>query len=227
LTTQVGPDRRSRRSPVAHLRLGDLPPHHVAVMPSGLVVTTPARTAADVALSTDLPRALMIADAALRAELANVAGSVDRRHYGSTRLVTAAERPLREALEHVDRRRGGWVVTLLDLADPKRESPLESFSAAHMHLSGLPRPVHQARIRTSGGDQYPDSLWEEYRLVGEADGEGKYQDSSAFTREKVREGHLRDAGYEVVRWTGREAFSAPHRVMDRIARALVARGWTG
>lgn len=60
-------------------------------------------------------------------------------------------------------------------------------------------------------------------MIGEADGEGKYRDESAFTREKIREGHLRDLGFEVVRWTGREGFGSPALVVDRITRALLAR----
>ena len=61
-------------------------------------------------------------------------------------------------------------------------------------------------------------------MIGEADGEGKYRDESAFTRERIREGHLRDLGFEVVRWTGREGFGSPALVVDRITLALLARG---
>jgi len=32
-------------------------------------------------------------------------------------------------------------------------------------------------------------------------------------------------GHDVVRWTGREGFGSPGFVMDRIGRALMARGW--
>ena len=34
-------------------------------------------------------------------------------------------------------------------------------------------------------------------VIGEADGEGKYRDASAFAHEKIREGHLRDLGHDV------------------------------
>ena len=113
----------------------------------------------------------------------------------------------------------------LGLADVRRESPLESFSAGQMHLAGLPTPCLQARIQIPGGVAYPDFLWPDHQVIGEADGEGKYGDASAFAREKIRLGHLRDLGFEVVRWMGREGFGSPALVVDRISRALAARGW--
>jgi hypothetical protein len=96
-----------------------------------------------------------------------------------------------------------------------------------MYLAGLPTPQFQARIRTAGGVVHPDYLWEEYMVVGEADGEGKYRDERAYVDEKIREGHLRDIGYEVVRWAGREGFGSPGLVTERLMRVLTSRGWRG
>ncbi len=107
----------------------------------------------------------------------------------------------------------------MGLVDPRRESPLESFSSGHMHLAGLPAPVLQAQVRTGSGVYVVDYLWEDFGVIGEADGEVKYTDPHAFIVEKEREGHLRDIGYEVVRWTGSLAFRAPHEMTGRIARA--------
>ncbi len=227
LTRPESPTDRSRTSSKRRIHLGSLPVHHVTTLPSGLVVTTPARTALDVAAGVPLPVGLMIADAAARVAFADLAGSRDRRHYDNTRLRTAAVVPLTEAVAHV--RAPGAASRLLDLlslVDVRRESPLESFSSGHMHLAGLPMPQLQVRVRTAAGTYSVDFRWEEYRVIGEADGEGKYRDPGEFVREKEREGHLRDAGNDVVRWTGREAFRTPHVVMERIMRALVAGGWT-
>jgi very-short-patch-repair endonuclease len=217
---------RTRRSRELHIHLGVLPAHHTMTTESGLVVTTPARTALDLAAVLDLPEALMALDAALRHELAALAGSTDRRHYRDTRLCRAAERPVEEALSHLAARRA-WsrLQEAVRLANIRRESPLESYSAGHMHLAGLPAPRLQARIQVPGGVVYPDFLWPDLMVVAEADGEGKYRDASAFAHEKIREGHLRDLGYEVVRWTGREGFGSPALVMERIRRALLAQGW--
>lgn len=201
--------------------------HHVMTLPSGLVVTTPARTALDVAADQPLPIGLMIVDAAARLAFADLAGSLDRRHYDNGRLRAAAVVPLGEAVASV-RMAGAArrLLHLLTLVDVRRESPLESFSCGQMHLAGLPMPQLQARVRTAAGTYSVDCRWEKYRVIGEADGEVKYRDPEAFVREKEREGHLRDAGNNVVRWTGREMFRTPHVVMERIMRALVAGGWT-
>ncbi len=227
LTRPVSATDRSRAEAGRRIHLGSLPVHHVVTLPSGLLVTTPARTALDVAAGVPLPIGLMVADAAARLAFADLAGSLDRRHYDNTRLRTAALVPLMEAVAHV--RAPGATSRLMDLlalVDVRRESPLESFSGGHMHLAGLPEPQLQARVRTAAGRYPVDFRWEKYRVIGEADGEGKYRDPGEYVREKEREGHLRDAGNDVVRWTGREVFRTPHVVMERIMRALVAGGWT-
>ena len=222
-TRPAARNERTRRGRHLQIHLGPLPSHHTMTTPAGLVVTTPARTALDLAATVDLPEALMVLDAVLRHELAALAGSADRRHYRNARLCRAAERPLHEALDHLAARRA-WrrLRDAVGMADVRRESPLESFSAGHMHLVGLPTPRLQARIQIPGGAAYPDFLWPDHHVIGEADGEGKYRDESAFTREKIREGHLRDLGFEVVRWTGREGFRSPALVVGRITRALLA-----
>jgi very-short-patch-repair endonuclease len=83
------------------------------------------------------------------------------------------------------------------------------------------------RIRTPYGDYYPDNLWAEQRLIGEADGEAKYAEAARVTQEKLRDGYLRDEGYELIHWTGKEMFGAAARVTERVARLLLARGWDG
>ena len=226
VTRASAPHERTRRTERLQVHLGTIPAHHVLTTPQGLRVTTPARTALDLAAGLELPDALMVVDATLRLELKDLAGSIDRSHYRDTRLCVAAARPLDEALPYAASPRTARHLDLvLSLANLRRESPLESFGAGQMHLAGLPAPQLQTRIRTAGGVAYPDFLWEEYMVIGEADGEGKYRDESAFALEKVREGHLRDIGYDVVRWTGREGFGSPGLVVDRIGRALMSRGW--
>ena len=226
LTRPLSATDRSRAASDRRIHLGSLPVHHVAMLPSGLLVTTPARTALDVAAGVPLPIGLMVTDAAARLTFADLAGSLDRRHYDNARLRTAALVPLMEAVAHV-RAPGAAsrLMDLLSLVDVRRESPLESFSGGHMHMAGLPVPQLQVRVRTAAGTYPVDFRWEKYRVIGEADGEGKYGDPGEFSREKEREGHLRDAGNDVVRWTGREMFRTPHVVMERIMRALVAGGW--
>jgi hypothetical protein len=65
---------------------------------------------------------------------------------------------------------------------------------------------------------YPDFFWEGERLIGEADGREKYEDSEASVREKEREQYLRDLDFKVVRWLGKEIYLRPAVVMARVAR---------
>jgi hypothetical protein len=224
----AGARSRGRRRPRVEFELGDLPAHHLRTLPSGLVVTTAARTAVDLAAEMDLPEALMVVDAALRLELGNLVGRVDRHTYQNNRALTAAVGALQEAAGRVaGRARRARVQAVLAIGSPLRESPLESWSCGHFHLAGLPEPTLQKRIRTPLGDMYPDCTWEEFMVIGEADGEGKYADQSAFAREKERESAFRDLGWSVFRWTGREGFRTPGAVVDRARRALAAGGWAG
>ena len=82
----------------------------------------------------------------------------------------------------------------LSLADPIRESPIESLSYGHMVEAGLPLPTCQCEVRTPQGTLFPDFYWEERRLIGESDGRWKYVDSGAVMHEKEREQVLRDLG---------------------------------
>ena len=216
---------RRRSHNLNGIRHSSLPAHHVHRLPSGLAVTSPARTAVDLASTLPLPDALMVLDAALRLELAGLVGRLDRRHYRDKRLVEAAHMPIREATEYLRPGHRRRVAAALAVADVGHESPLESYSGGRFHLAGLPAPSTQAPVATAAGTVYPDFCWECWRVLGEADGEGKYADAAAFAREKEREQLLREAGWAVVRWTGREGFGTPELVDQRVARALEAAGW--
>jgi very-short-patch-repair endonuclease len=133
-------------------------------------------------------------------------------------LVAAGARGLREAAASLWGM--GSVEDALDIASPLRESPIESLSYAHFVLADLPLPDCQVGIRTPAGVFYPDFFWEGERLIGEADGREKYEDSEASVREKEREQYLRDLDFKVVRWLGKEIYLRPAVVMARVARAL-------
>jgi very-short-patch-repair endonuclease len=191
-----------------------------------LRVTTPARTAVDLAAEMDLPEALMVLDAAARIELVAMSGSRHRAAYGDPRVLRAAVAPVQTALGS-RARSSAQLRRAVSLVDVRRESPLESFSAGHFAQAGLPQPQLQARIRTPRGTYYADSLWPEQMLVGEADGAGKYEEADQVVREKLRDGALQDLGYAVLHWSGAEMFATPARVVQRAARVLAARGWDG
>lgn len=222
----LGVTRRSRSNSTYRLHVRDLPAHHRRTLPSGLNVTSPARTAVDVASELTLPEALVSVDAFARGELAGAVGAKRvRRAYEEPRRLAEACRPLDEAAQVASTQfTRAWVQHVVGLADPRRESALESLSFGHMILAGLPLPTLQARVVTPIGESFVDFLWAGSRVTGEADGEGKYRgDEDALVREKRRQEALEQLGYIVVRWTYRELMKNPQAVMARIMRALEAR----
>ncbi|MCC6496005.1 MAG: type IV toxin-antitoxin system AbiEi family antitoxin domain-containing protein [Propionibacteriaceae bacterium] len=154
----------------------------------GLMVTSIVRTAIDLACSLDFERAVAVLDAAL--------------HLGGDPLVLA------DILARAARRRG--VITAraaLKFADGRSESVGESVSRVRMAAAGLPMPELQLNVFDGLGGWLarPDFCWEEFGVLGEFDGQIKYQGtreevSQAVMQEKRREARLREAGWGVVRW---------------------------
>lgn len=148
-----------------------------------LPCTTPARTWVDVAREQSLADALACGDAALRAGLftpATAAGQIAR--MGSVRGCRRAH----AALEHLDAR---------------RESALESFSWARFLDWRLPLPECQHEVWDAAGlVGRVDFWWKGRRVVGEADGRGKYRTRADLYAEKRREDRLRALGLAVIRW---------------------------
>ena len=179
-------------------------------------MTSPARTAVDLAIGLELPQALVLLDAAARLICQGMVPAIRRRDYANPRLITAATALFGEAAQTVHCAR---LRPIFPLVDPGRESAAESLSAGHFEVAGLPRPRYQAELRTHRGTFFADALWDD-KLVGECDGAVKYSDAGAYVREKEREQVLRDLGYRFVRWQAKEIMTNPAAVVDRVARAL-------
>ncbi len=207
--------RRSGAGVVVHRR-ARLPAHHLAVDPDGRPVTSLARTTADLASRLSLPEALVVLDAGLRGLLATMVVAPRRRDFSNPRLAAAA----RSLVQQCWPPRAQLGLGALALADPARETPIESLSFARFHLAGLPSPTCQPALRTPAGTLYPDFYWEQAQLIGEADGAVKYTDQAAMLQEKEREQVLRDLGFRIVRWLGREIIARPEVVVERVRRAL-------
>jgi very-short-patch-repair endonuclease len=121
----------------------------------GAPVTTAARTLVDLGRH-DRRDAIIAADAALR-----------------ERLVTRA------SIDAALARAVGWpysrqAAAILDLADPRAESPLESLVRLALHDDGFPPPELQYVI----GPYRVDFYWPQYGMVLEADGRLKYDPST-------------------------------------------------
>lgn len=90
---------------------------------------------------------------------------------------------------------------MLDVADGRVDSPLESFTRWILRQLGLPPPLLQVDVLHRGVFLgRVDFAWPELGVVLEADGMVKYVDG-ALKAEKRRELALRRAGLEVVRST--------------------------
>lgn len=196
-----------------------LPAGQVTTDAAGYRVTSVARTAVDLASSRELPETLVLLDAAARQACEQFVFEIRRRDYRNPRLVEAARELLSEAARTT---RVSRLAPAIRLTEPCRESPIESLAAGHFALAGLPAPLWQEPIRTPAGTFYPDCLWPEHRLIGEADGADKYRDQQAAVREKEREQILRDLGFRVVRWLGKEIIGRPQIVVERVRRELAA-----
>jgi very-short-patch-repair endonuclease len=217
---------RSKKHRGMTLAVRDLPVHHRTEHPSGLLVTTPARTAVDVASLSGAPEALVTLDSAARLDLLTRVGERRLRDaYTNEQLVQASRAPLLEASRHAATlRTRRSLAEVVPLADPRRESANESLSYGHFLLAGLPLPELQVRIRTPEGDAFPDFLWAEAMVIGEADGAVKYTSADDLVREKRRQEALELMGFRVVRWMYSDVRQRPSAVVGRIAAALDARG---
>lgn len=220
------PQARSLNSREARVAVRDLPRNHRTEHPSGLLVTTPARTAVDVASTLPVPEALMTLDSAARLELAEQVGvGRIRDHYTKPRDLARATEPLREAAAHAATQFTRSALDLIvPIADPRRESGLESLSYGKMVVAGLPLPELQVRLETPEGVFFPDFLWTAEMIIGEADGMVKYCTGADLLHEKWRQELLEQLGYRVLRWTYRDMRDRPTFVLRRIEAALDARG---
>lgn len=106
------------------------------------------------------------------------------------------------------------------------QSPLESISRFHFIAGGLPEALLQVPFYDDEGlIGYADFTWNGLKVIGEADGLGKYASREDLIAEKRREDRLRALGWIVVRWTWEEMFRNPRAVVERIWRAARQAGY--
>ncbi|WP_068272802.1 hypothetical protein [Aldersonia kunmingensis] len=178
-------DRDGHRSRVRTRHRGPLDARDLAEV-EGVVVTSLARTALDVAREGSFAQAVCAIESALRA-------GVERDD-------------LEETLARMGRRTGNAMARgALSFADPRPESVGESWSRVLMHgWRDIPTPRLQREFHTRTGEfvARTDFDWDR-KLVGEFDGTVKYREdaSEVVVAEKRREDSLRALGVHVVRWT--------------------------
>lgn len=192
----------------------------------GIPVTSLARTAVDLARGRRLPSALAPLDSAARLLIARATAATGndlRRAVLDRAARSAARDELRAALADCY----GWPGTLavrhaLPFVDPAAESPLESRSRGWFLEAGLGPLSPGTPVACAGTTYWADFCDERRRVIGEADGWGKYGETPTAMRdvweqERDRQHRLEARGWAVVRWYGSEPRAA---VVGRMASAL-------
>lgn len=204
LGTSGRPSLIDRSEPPGH-RLGTAAlPDDQVVSRLGVRVTSIERTVVDVARRSGWVAGVVTGDGAL-------AG-------GASRTLMLA------VLDAAPRVPGNVAARMaVELANAGSESPLESLGRARLLERDIEAPELQVNLYDAAGlIGRVDHLWRAHGVVGEADGLGKYDRLQALYEEKAREDRLREAGFEVVRYTWAQIFHDPDRVADRV-RAAFAR----
>lgn len=182
-------------------------------------LTAPLRTAIDVSRHCRLSSASTVASlsAGMRRE-ADLPNLLTGEGEGLALVHHLEEGGVREALmegamaavARAPRRGSRCLRRVLAAADPRLETPIEGISWGHMWLVGFTLPRPQAWVRGASGTWYRvDFLWEEWNLIGEADGAMKYVSPADVVAEKQRQADLEAAGFIIVRWTWSDAWRKP------------------
>jgi hypothetical protein len=196
-----------RRLAHAHLHRANLPDDDVMDL-DGYRVMGQARTVMDVARERGVAAGVVAADHALHH------GLVDAGLLAAA-FETCAGWPGRKAAR----------ITLLS-ADGAAESPLESLSRLRIAAQGLPAPRLQTEICDESGRFLGrcDFYWDEFGVVGEADGDLKYEPGRpAVVKERHRQKQFEETGLIVVRWGWSDVYS--FEAVARRLRAAYARGY--
>lgn len=170
----------------------------------GVTVTTPARTALDLACWYPLTAAVAAIDALARATDVKVADAE----------LLAARYPGRRGI--------GRARVSLDLVDSGAQSPKETWLRLVLVQAGLPPPQTQIPILDEFGNAiaYLDMGWEDVKVAVEYDGEQHRSDRWQYNWDIRRLERLQSRGWTVIRVT---AGDRPADIVRRVRAALACR----
>jgi hypothetical protein len=182
---------------------GDLASDDEIVKMAGIPVTTPERTALDLACWYPLEQALVAVDA--------LASATSLKILDVERL----------AARYPGRRGTATARAVFDLVDAGAESPRETLLRLLIIEAGLPRPDTQIQIYDRCGYLVAraDMGWPDLRIAIEYEGDHHRTDERQFNRDIVRIEQMQSAGWIVIRVTAKDR---PDQVLSRI-RAAIAR----
>jgi hypothetical protein len=175
----------------------------------GRLATSPAWTAIEIARTLRRGRALATLDAAL--------------HCGAC---TSGE--LRAAIDEQKGRRGITKMReLIEHADGRAESPMESEARLVFIDGGLPAPELQYKIVDRCGEVWrADFAWPDSMVIAEYDSVEWHASADAFKRDRIRTARLQECGYSVVPIVVDDVRNRPldlvGRISDHLGRAEIA-----
>lgn len=175
----------------------------------GVRVTTPPRTALDVAAGAS---SLYTATAAL-----------DR--FLSLRLTSRAEL-LAAALNH-PRSRQRQMPRALRLADPRSQSPAESWARVLLYEAGLPRAQLQCPVPSAQGLLHADLGWPQYRVAVACVSAEHPSARHERARDRLRYAAMAEAGWTVLAIGVYDIRARPAGFLRRVLAALNEHGWEG
>jgi Protein of unknown function (DUF559) len=191
-----------RRHPRLLIRRTDLCAGEVRRI-GNLPLTTPLRTAFDLARQPDLFEAVVGVDAMVASRLVTLPELVD---------FAAGRRGLRG---------GAHARRVLALASPGAESPMETRLRLILVLAGLPQPVvqHEVRGATGGLIARLDLAYPAVQVAIEYDGD-HHRERDRFRRDVARLNRLRLLGWTVLRFTADDVLRRPEHVVAQVRAIL-------
>ncbi len=171
---------------------------------AGVAVTTPERTAFDLARwAPTLTERVAAVDALAHHRRVDVADVRVLRH------------------RHLGARHCGEVAEVLRLTDRRAESPMESRARMALVLGGLPPPAVQHPVVVRGRRYYLDLAYPDLKVAVEYDG-ADHRTQQRARRDLEREAALVSAGWRILRFDAYVVLFAPERIVAEV-RAELAR----
>lgn len=172
----------------------------------GLALTTPLRTAYDLARRRELVEAVVALDALAA-----------RFRFAPAEVLTIADR-------HPGARRRRRLPEIVELADPRSSSPMESRLRLVLVRAGLPKPAVQHPVTDRVGRTVAtvDLAYQAERIAIEYEG-GEHFERERVIRDVYRYTRLVDLGWRVYRYTAKQVYWRPEQIVAEIDRARRAR----
>lgn len=182
-----------------------LAPRDVRTLPTGVTVTTPVRTAYDLARWQELVEGVVAVDA--------LAG---RFGFRPSALLDRRDR-------HPRGRGHRRLTSVVELAEPMSESPMETRLRLVLVLRGLPRPAvqHPVADRRARTIACLDLAYPAAHIGIEYEGEHHWSRDRVL-RDARRYTRLVDLGWRIFRFTAADVYRSPDVTAVQITRALAS-----